>query len=150
MLCSPLSVIRRTVSRQRFGSPDTPLPLRLTLCWLLPSLFFVMNRLPLSCCISLAESSFGAAPCIPSPSSSCPFSSISSRTLLPVLVCSVRVFWPMVVAPSSLQRRCFICVSALLRLKLLSLVCSSFAVSLLWYNMRLYNQASKGGCRSAL
>ncbi|KAM7453416.1 hypothetical protein BLSTO_05836 [Blastocystis sp. subtype 1] len=38
---------------------------------------------------------------------------------------------------------CFICVSALLRLKLLSLVCSSFAVSLLWYNMRLYNQASK-------
>lgn len=82
MLCSPLSVIRRTVSRQRFGSPDTPLPLRLTLCWLLPSLFFVMNRLPLSCCISLAESSFGAAPCIPSPSSSCPYSSISSRTLL--------------------------------------------------------------------
>lgn len=81
MLCSPLSVTRRTVSRQRFGSLDTPLPLRLTLCWRLPSLLFVMNRLPLSCCISLAESSFGAAPCIPSPSSSCPYSSISSRTL---------------------------------------------------------------------
>ena len=37
-------------------------------------------------------------------------------------------------------------ISALLQLKLFSLCCASFGVVSIWYNLRLYNQASKGEC----
>ena len=35
-------------------------------------------------------------------------------------------------------------ISALLQLKLFSLCCASFGVVSIWYNLKLYNQASKG------